>query len=185
MTAKPSETPRTDTAAVKNVQPRWSKSLADWRIHCLIKEGKKLERELLAAQAEIANVPVLIAADPDVAELIGRLNDYAANPSIVYGFIPVFPNTLREAAAALQRQAEELAEERSANELNRDAYLDAKTRADKAEEQLAAKQEKIDRLMLEYCSDEMTPEQMAEWERHQKAFGRTGSIDAAQSGGQE
>lgn len=33
---------------------------------------------------------------------------------------------------------------------------------------LDAMQAKIDRLMLEYCPDEMTPEQIAEWGRHQK-----------------
>ena len=30
-------------------------------------------------------------------------------------------------------------------------------------------QARIDALMLEYCPDEMTPEQIAEWERHQQA----------------
>lgn len=30
------------------------------------------------------------------------------------------------------------------------------------------KQAAIDRLMLEHCPDEMTPEQIAEWGRHQK-----------------
>jgi hypothetical protein len=30
-------------------------------------------------------------------------------------------------------------------------------------------QARIDALMLEYCPDEMTPEQIANWERHQKA----------------
>ena len=30
-------------------------------------------------------------------------------------------------------------------------------------------QARIDALMLEYCPDEMTPEQIAEWERHQRA----------------
>lgn len=30
-------------------------------------------------------------------------------------------------------------------------------------------QARIDALMLEHCPDEMTPEQIAEWERHQKA----------------
>ena len=34
--------------------------------------------------------------------------------------------------------------------------------------ELAAKQAEIDRLMLEHCPDEMTPEQIANWERHQK-----------------
>lgn len=30
-----------------------------------------------------------------------------------------------------------------------------------------AQQAKIDRLMAEYCPDEMTPEQVEEWERYQ------------------
>lgn len=34
-------------------------------------------------------------------------------------------------------------------------------------EENGALQAKIDLLMLEYCPDEMTPEQMAEWERNQ------------------
>lgn len=32
-----------------------------------------------------------------------------------------------------------------------------------------ARQAKIDALMLEYCPDEMTPEQLEEWGRHQSA----------------
>jgi hypothetical protein len=34
--------------------------------------------------------------------------------------------------------------------------------------QVGAKQAEIDRLMLEYCPDEMTPEQVAEWGKHQR-----------------
>lgn len=34
--------------------------------------------------------------------------------------------------------------------------------------ELEAKQAEIDRLMLEYCPDEMTPEQFENWARHQK-----------------
>lgn len=34
---------------------------------------------------------------------------------------------------------------------------------------IATLQARIDALMWEYCPDEMTPEQIAEWERHQKA----------------
>ena len=30
-------------------------------------------------------------------------------------------------------------------------------------------QARVDALMLEYCPDEMTPEQLAEWEKHQRA----------------
>lgn len=38
-----------------------------------------------------------------------------------------------------------------------------------AEKKLAAAQAKIDELMLEYCPEEMTPEQIAEWGRNQEA----------------
>jgi hypothetical protein len=41
-------------------------------------------------------------------------------------------------------------------------------RAEKAESELEHKQSIIDRLMLEYCPEEMTPAQMEEWASHQK-----------------
>ena len=40
------------------------------------------------------------------------------------------------------------------------AFLEWRDRAEKAEA-------KIDALMLEYCPDEMTEEQVAEWKKHQ------------------
>ena len=39
---------------------------------------------------------------------------------------------------------------------------------DELKEQLERKQAKIDSLMLEYCPDEMTKEQMDNWAKHQK-----------------
>lgn len=39
--------------------------------------------------------------------------------------------------------------------------------AEAAERDASAKQARIDALMLEYCPDEMTPEQVAEWAQHQ------------------
>lgn len=41
------------------------------------------------------------------------------------------------------------------------AYLAAKEAWD-------CQQAAIDRLMLEFCPDEMTPEQLEEWEKHQR-----------------
>ena len=38
-----------------------------------------------------------------------------------------------------------------------------------AERELAAAQARIDELMLEYCPDEMTEEQLEEWSKHQRA----------------
>ena len=46
--------------------------------------------------------------------------------------------------------------------------LQAATALRQLQEESAAKQAHIDRLMLEYCPDEMTPEQLAEWGRHQR-----------------
>jgi chromosome segregation ATPase len=39
---------------------------------------------------------------------------------------------------------------------------------DRHADQLASKQAKIDSLMFEYCPEEMSPEQKAEWTRHQQ-----------------
>ena len=38
-----------------------------------------------------------------------------------------------------------------------------------AADEIERLQAKIDALMLEYCPDEMTPEQVSEWGRHQRA----------------
>lgn len=40
-----------------------------------------------------------------------------------------------------------------------------------AKRQLAAKQYQIDELMLEYCPNEMTPEQLEEYAKNQRAIG--------------
>jgi hypothetical protein len=39
---------------------------------------------------------------------------------------------------------------------------------DRNAEQIASKQAQIDRLMMEYCPEEMSPEQKAEWKKHQR-----------------
>ena len=41
--------------------------------------------------------------------------------------------------------------------------------ADELEQERKRLQARVDALMLEYCPDEMTPEQIAEWELHQQA----------------
>lgn len=40
----------------------------------------------------------------------------------------------------------------------------------KLRSEIASMQAKIDALMLEYCPDEMTKEQMDNWEKHQKVI---------------
>lgn len=41
-------------------------------------------------------------------------------------------------------------------------------RVEAVERDAASKQARIDALMLEYCPEEMTPDQREEWARHQK-----------------
>lgn len=43
----------------------------------------------------------------------------------------------------------------------------ANDRLSEAVSRIGSMQAQIDALMLEYCPDEMTPEQLAEWQRHQ------------------
>ncbi len=38
------------------------------------------------------------------------------------------------------------------------------------ERQLAAKQAELDRIMLEFCPDEMTPEQLKTWGENQRPY---------------
>lgn len=74
---------------------------------------------------------------------------------------------------ALARERDELLVENGLLEnkvLAREAELWGETQEILAiYDQLAAAQAKIDSLMLEYCPDEMTPEQIDNWGKHQKA----------------
>ena len=49
----------------------------------------------------------------------------------------------------------------------REAIVSLQAKLEQSEARVRAKQARIDELMLEYCPDEMSPEQMAEWERRQ------------------
>ena len=42
--------------------------------------------------------------------------------------------------------------------------------AEAKDKEIAAKQAEIDRLMWEFCPQEMTPEQVANWEAHQQPW---------------
>ncbi len=68
-----------------------------------------------------------------------------------------------------QKQRAESAERRASE-------LEAKLA--EAQRDAGVKQAQIDRLMLEYCPDEMTPEQLAEWGRNQKPVEDDGAIAA-------
>lgn len=66
-----------------------------------------------------------------------------------------------EAAERIEQLEAELATSRELKQI-------WQNRVYKAEKNLAAAQAKIDALMLEYCPEEMTPEQIAEWGRNQE-----------------
>lgn len=68
----------------------------------------------------------------------------------------------------LEAENARLAAENTALQLEQKMRLMAEESNARLREELAAKQAKIDNLMLEYCPDEMTPEQMAEWAKYQR-----------------
>ena len=84
---------------------------------------------------------------------------------------PLYPQQSIDALRA------ELAEQCRLHAIGMERELALIGRADRAEADAAAKQARIDELMLEYCPDEMTPEQIENWKRHQVP-----AIDAARKG---
>ena len=52
--------------------------------------------------------------------------------------------------------------------VHQDNYRVYNTAIENLHKKLAAAQAKIDALMLEYCPEEMTEDQLQEWERHQR-----------------
>lgn len=82
-------------------------------------------------------------------------------------FISPGEYTLVGAEFARQLERERNAwEEKFQNECRK--HDETVARAMRAERDLAAKQAEIDRLMLEFCPDDMTREQFAEWAKNQK-----------------
>lgn len=71
----------------------------------------------------------------------------------------------RRIGLILDADHERIANENASNRLRAER---AEARVAELEREVAAKQARIDALMLEYCPDEMTPEQVAEWARHQR-----------------
>ena len=74
-------------------------------------------------------------------------------------------NELRAENARLAAEVERLTKERDDD--RRREYGYSQQTVDALQSTIATLQARIDELMLEYCPDEMTPDQLAEWERHQ------------------
>ena len=68
---------------------------------------------------------------------------------------------LRAENARLAAEIERLTKERD------EARRTVKMAHEEGARQIATLQARIDELMLEYCPEEMTPEQLDEWARHQ------------------
>ena len=136
-------------------------------------EIRELKAELAAVRAELAQA---LNAAVDMTNLCGRAMARAedaeaklAQAQEKMGMYERDCTRLVGREAALDKELETLGLKYYAG-----AYHNL--RAEAAEAKLKQAQAKIDALMLEYCPDEMTPEQMAEWERHQKSYGMGAGI---------
>lgn len=56
------------------------------------------------------------------------------------------------------------------------SYLAGQLVRDQLKEQVQSQQAKIDALMLEYCPNDMTPEQLEDWGRNQKPVDDSGKV---------
>lgn len=79
------------------------------------------------------------------------------------GTIAIISNAL---SFAEKQSAEHNSKAQTLENENRRLKLDL----EEARRESECRQSKIDSLMLEYCPDEMTPEQVAEWGRHQRRY---------------
>jgi hypothetical protein len=68
---------------------------------------------------------------------------------------------------AMRKKAEDLHSAHGCNLISTLLSFGA-DRIEKLEREAGAKQAEIDRLMLEFCPEEMTPEQIGNWAKHQK-----------------
>lgn len=85
-----------------------------------------------------------------IRELEGMVNQWCSVVWRVAKHVGCLPSSFADGNEHIVRAAEQQAEQLSA----------AKKDAD-------SKQARIDELMLEYCPNEMSPEQIEEWEKHQ------------------
>lgn len=89
-----------------------------------------------------------------------RLSSEECMKLAIEGWNEAHRDTREQAAAQAQ-----LEKDKHSYNLNMERMHD---RCAELEEEVEAAQAKIDALMLEYCPDDMTKEQIEEWERHQE-----------------
>lgn len=124
-----------------------------WERETLNEFAREARRKLVENQEEI--------------ERLRRIEEEARNLVVQAGLHCELPALTAELGNEIARHLRQLAphqREREAARLLRDALEGLQGLARYAQHQQA----RIDALMLEYCPDEMTPEQIAEWERHQR-----------------
>ena len=143
--ATPSETPLTDEIVkIASIEDRYLP---------LLRLARQLERELKQANEALAIVKqdcfnLTEKVIPNIRERLlaaeQRANHWKANHA----------DMVQRCAALSQRP---------------DLPVDRLPAIAKYEAMLNALQAQVDRLMIEYCPDEMSAEQIANWERHQQA----------------
>jgi len=131
-------------------------------------------KELLARFEQNA-MEIGAYGDPDIDKIVGYLKQGDAESAAdeVYGSysdqdggeVPRIEPMIQD----LQDEFEELVQGGTELERTQQSEREGWRYADELEQERQRLQAVIDRLMLEHCPDEMTPEQIAEWERHQKA----------------
>lgn len=150
--------------------------------------ARELERALAQCQAELAAAKsdTCIHSVTDPTCLACAKRNLAAAP------LPEFVAMLQSQVALLKSElgetwtlveAERAAREAAEQQIKMDTECIERIRssAEAAESRLATVEAKLDAVMLEYCPGEMTPEQVANWEAHQRpaTAEETATIEAA------
>ena len=164
-----SKTPRTDAV----ITDHFEEADYAWDIHhrCVDAEfSRTIELELTALREKWGKVAEILCGvnDPDLGEPEDYVNELCAELDRIHEKLS------RYQSAEMPERPEHDYETGSGQWLNYATRLEAycaklKVEGEQTRARLAEAEAKIDRLMLEYCPDEMTPEQMAAWEKHQSA----------------
>jgi len=123
------------------------------------------------------NEPVALYSQQSIDALRAEVEFHKRDASALRSQMDVLRDGLASERERAESMRAELAEQCRLHAIGMERELALIGRADRAEAEAAAKQARIDELMLEYCPDEMTPEQIENWKRHQVP-----AIDAARKG---
>lgn len=135
---------------------------------CAHQVGVELWNHMLAAAPQPAGEPVAYVGEiSEGVELYLSRNDFVGRSIPLFTYPPDAQARIAELEKQLAEKDKEIARRVTVDEMNAEIDSSAKAVADHYERKLSAAQSKIDSLMLEYCPEEMTPEQVDEWGKHQ------------------